>query len=265
MTKKNETTETTELAPRPEALPPADFSMFENDLGQGFEDTSRDDYAIPFLSILQAMSPQCTMGKPQYNEDLRPGMFYNSVTEKAYAGKTGVLFVPAKYQRVGILWEAGKNDGTGFRGVLSVAEMEEKLRTCTKDDKNHDITEDGLVLVNTCQWYGLLLDEETGATEPVLLSLKSTQLKKSKRWLTLAQNLRHKGQPLPLASQVYRLTSVPEQNDQGAWMGLDVKHVGIVPSVEIYEAAKQFKEMVESGVAKEKYDTETSVDDEVPF
>lgn len=230
-------------------LPAEMMDAFAADAGLGFEETSQQDYAIPFLSILQAMSPQCTIGKPQYNEDLRPGMFYNSVTEEAFSGKDGVLFIPAKYQRVGILWEPGKNDGTGFRGTLSAAELEVLLPQCSKDDKGHDITPDGFDLVDTRQWYGLLVKED-GTAEPVLMSLSSTQTKKSKRWLTLAQGLRHGNRPLPLSSQMYRLTTVPESNDKGSWMGLQVSHVGTVPSMELYEAAKAFKEMIDAGTAK---------------
>ena len=231
------------------ALAVMDPSAFADDMGAGFEETSSTDYAIPFLKILQALSPECSPGNSAYDEELRPGMFYNSVTHESYKGSEGLLFVPSYYRRVGLLWTP-KDDGGGFKGSIDAAQMESILPNCTRDDRNNEVTPDGLHLIDTREWYVLIIDPTGESCTPVLMSLSKTQLKKSKRWLTLAQGLRYKGQPMPLFSQVYRLTTVPEKNDQGSWMGLELAHVGSVPSMNVYAEAKRFREMVISGSVK---------------
>lgn len=235
----------TTAAPLPMAL---DNSVFEADMGVGFEETSQADYAIPFLSILQALSPQCSPGDSVYDEECRPGMFFNSVTQEHFSGKEGLLFVPCLYLRKGLLW-VPKNQGGGFRGTVELSRLESVMADCERDEQTGDfITHEGFALVDTREWYGLAVDGNK--TTPVLMSLSKTQLKKSKRWLTLAQGIRHNGKPMPLFSQVYKLTTIPESNDKGSWMGLEFKHVGTVPSMEIFEEAKSFREMILSGQAK---------------
>ena len=136
------------------------------------------------------------------------------------------------------------------------------MSDCERDENTGDyINHDGLALVDTREWYGLLIDGDT--ITAVLMSLSKTQLKKSKRWLTLAQGIRHNGKPMPLFSQVYKLTTVPESNDKGSWMGLEFKHAGTVPSMEIFEEAKSFREMILSGQAKATMPV--GVDEEDPF
>ena len=51
-------------------------------------------------------------------------------------------------------------------------------------------------------------------------------------------------------SQMYKLTPQAESNDKGSWSGIKVEHIGSITSVEVYEAAKAFREMVRSGAAK---------------
>jgi hypothetical protein len=247
MSKKHEETALATVEETTAALVGAD--MFAADGDSGFEGTGQSDYAIPFLQILQALSPQCTDGDPQYREELRPGMFYNSVTQEAYSGKTGVLFVPSLYRRVGTLWTP-RSAGGGFHGSVDSAELEALFAECSQDENFNQVTPDGLHLLDTREWYGLLLDEDMTTFAPVLLSLSKTQLKKSKRWLTLAQGLRVQGRPVKLWSQVYRLTTVPEKNDKGSWAGLEVKHVGNVPSMTLFGEAQRFRDMIRSGAVK---------------
>ncbi len=223
-------------------------AMMEEDSGVGFENGTAADYAIPFLRVIQKGSPECDEASPEYDETMRPGMFQNSVTGKRYDGKKGVLFVPAMYLRVGTKWASNKADGTGFRGQISAADLDRVLLTCERDEKGHDILPDGLMLVDNRQWFGLTLDDEE--VSPVLFSLKATQIKKSKKWYAFANGLRHNGKPTPLYSQVYRITTVPEKNDQGGWMGVTITHEGTVPNVEVALEAKNFRGMILSGTAK---------------
>ena len=59
------------------------------DSGSGFEETSAESFAIPFLSILQSGSPQCKKSDGAYIKGAEEGMLFNSVTGDMY-GEEGV-------------------------------------------------------------------------------------------------------------------------------------------------------------------------------
>lgn len=75
------------------------------------------------------------------------------------------------------------------------------------------------------------------------------------------QNIRINGQPAPMFSQTYKLSTVPETNDKGSWFGIKVDHIGSITSAEIYNAAKEFRNMVRGGAVK----ASDAGDEDVPF
>ena len=56
-----------------------------------------------------------------------------------------------------------------------------KADKAVKGDKGRDVMPNGNELQNTAQHYVLLLKED-GGYEQAVISMKSTQLKKSRRW-----------------------------------------------------------------------------------
>ena len=58
------------------------------DAGAGQEDITAADVSIPFLRILQQMSPQCVRSKGEYIEGAQSGQIFNTVTgvETSLAG-----------------------------------------------------------------------------------------------------------------------------------------------------------------------------------
>lgn len=238
-------------------------AAIEADGDTGFEGTSAADYAMPFLKVLDKSSPQCLEMKPEYMPAARPGMFLNTANDKLYDGKKGVQFVPVFYQREGTLWVPGKTDGSGFRGTIPGALLDDALAKCTRDAQNKDINEDGLQLVDTRKWFGLLLDEDDGEIYPVMFPLKSTQLKKSKKWLEKARAIKRGGKTVKLWSQVYRVTTVGESNEKGSYYGVNVpEHIGTVPNMNVFNVATEFRSMIMSGRVKVE---EEAPDEEIPF
>ncbi len=61
---------------------PSATMLAEMSSGQdtGFEGTSSRDYAIPFISLLQSLSPQVDKDDAKYVEGAEVGMFYNSAS-----------------------------------------------------------------------------------------------------------------------------------------------------------------------------------------
>lgn len=243
-----------EVVKKEEAALPAVID-FTADAGIGFEDTDSSSYAIPFLRILQATSPQCKKKDPEYVDGAEEGDFYNTVTGKIY--KDGITVIPAHYEHKYNLWAP---DRGGFKGTLSVAEYancEKAILQDSKGNKYEGQVSTGYAITDTREHYLVILESD-GSYSPALYAISGTEIKKSKRWMTLMQGIRIGAQIAPMFSQKYKLTTVGESNDKGSWAGVKIEHLGQVTSAEEYAAAKQFREMVRSGAAK-------VTDEDLPF
>jgi hypothetical protein len=106
-----------------------------------------------------------------------------------------------------------------------------------------------------------MIVSEQGVPEPALITMKSTQLKKSRKWNSMMQSVKVQGKnglfTPPMYSQLYRLSSVAESNDKGKWYGWEVERTGSVESADIYNAAKAFAQSVGAGDVKVKHESET--------
>jgi hypothetical protein len=67
----------------------------------------------------------------------------------------------------------------------------------------------------------------------------------------------------PMFSHIYKLTTIPQSNDQGSWYGWKVELVEELTDASLYQAAKKFRDAVKAGEAKAKM--ETDEEDEIPF
>lgn len=232
-------------------------AMFEEDAGAGFEEADASAYAIPFLQILQSGSPQCKKSDGAYIKGAEEGMFYNTVTQELYSGEDGLLVVPAHYSNRFIEWKT-RESGGGFVAEHLPGETEPTV----KDDKNRDVLPNGNTLVDTRNHYVLFKDKE-GNWQPALITMSSTQLKKSRQWMSKMQGIKIKradGSTItaPMASRVYRLTTVPEQNDKGSWFGFRIELEGIVDNASLYNDAKSFAEAVKSGAKKANFEQQAA-------
>lgn len=229
---------------------------FAADAGAGMEGTTQDSFAIPFLSVLQANSPQVTQGDAKYMPEARPGMLLNTVSGTLYDGQKGALFVPAAYRRAFLQWGPRQGENAGFRGEHRPEEIEKmraERRIVEMEGRLYAPLEDGSVnpkrsptFRDTRMHYGMLLSDDTQADfMPVLLSLTSTQIKKSKQLmsaLTAVKVTLSDGRKItpPTFANVVRVTTVPESNDQGNWFGVRFTVEGQVANADLYQAAKEF-------------------------
>ena len=67
------------------------------DAGAGQEDITAADVSIPFLRILQQMSPQCIRSKGEYIDSAQAGQIFNTVTGELWAEDNGPIIVPCAY------------------------------------------------------------------------------------------------------------------------------------------------------------------------
>jgi hypothetical protein len=216
---------------------------FAADAGVGMEGADRSSFAIPFLVVLQSNSPQLdTIPKA------KAGLFLNSVTDRLY---DAVNIVPVAFQRRYLAW-LPRDMGGGFRGEYSVAQVESSDELHWKrDDKGQMVLPDSAILKDTRNHF-VLVCEPDGSFTQALLSLSSTQIKKSKRWMTQMQSIqlrdaRGAAYNPPSFSHIYRATTIAEENEKGKWKGIQINLVGPVTDPALYNAAKAFHALVVSG------------------
>jgi hypothetical protein len=98
--------------------------------------------------------------------------------------------------------------------------------------------------------------DEDGIPGFGIVDMKSSSLKVSKRWKTQLKMMTVKhpktGQLVTpsLFSTQWKLSVVEESNDMGSWFNWTVAQNGFVKDREVYEAAKNFRQSIESGAAK---------------
>ena len=227
---------------------------FEADQGAGFEQADKDAYAIPFLAILQSGSPQCKKSDGAYIKGAEEGMLHETVCGAIYPGDAGLSVVPVYYRRAFVEWRDRDEGGGGFAAEHDAAKGAELLRTTAKNEKGQDVLPNGNYLVDTRYHYVLVLLPD-GNWKPALITMTSTQLKKSRRWMTVMDAIKltrgdgSKFTP-PMFSHQYRATTVPEKNDKGSWFGWKIELERTIDDASLYSAAKSFRDAISKGAVK---------------
>lgn len=237
-------------------------SSFEDDALSGFDTMNQEDFALPFLRLLTNTSPE--VGDV---DGALPGMIYNSVTGELYDGKKGILVVPTAYVRQYIEW-APRGSGSGAPINIYPSTSDILSKTHRETGENRDYLDSGNYIENTANHYVMVLDAN-GVPSPALIVMKSTQLKKSRKWNSMMMSVKLNGKnglyTPPMYSQVYRLSTVGESNDKGKWFGWEVERVGSVEDTGVYQTAKLFAQSISTGDVKVKHQDEAAREENLPF
>ena len=252
------------LAEKTQGTALAIATAFEEDASASFAGMNQDDFALPFLRLLTNTSPE--VGEL---DGALPGMIYNSVTGQLYDGKKGIQVIPCAYVRQYIEW-APRGSGSGAPIHIYPSTSDILSRTHREPGDNKDYLDNGNYIENTANHYVMVVDEN-GVPSPALIVMKSTQLKKSRKWNSMMQSVKLQGKnglfTPPMYSQLYRLTTQAESNDKGKWFGWEVERIGTVEDEGVYQIAKAFAQSVTSGQVKTKHEGEgaESASGAVPF
>lgn len=231
---------TTEVAKAKQTLPAAiDFAA---DAGAGLEHADQQSMAIPFLTILQALSPQL-----ETVAGAKQGMIVDSISNELF---TELEVVPCGYKRSYLRW-ADREAGGGFKGEYSALDIEAGRVEGVGRSPEGRPTLEGDLLSDTRTHY-VLYKDKSGSWKPAVISMASTQIKKSKRWMTLIQGKelrRADGTPFtpPSFAYVYKFTTQKEENAKGRWYGWSVIDSRQVEDSELYARAKALHQQVGAG------------------
>jgi hypothetical protein len=233
-------------------LPALSLDLMEGDAHSGLENISQDDLATPRLKVLMQLSPEL-----EDLEGAKAGMIYNTVTSDLYDGSTGIRVLPC----------ADRGQGSG--APINVYDASSDILTKTTRDENNKDRLDNGNYVETCGNHYVLLVTEQGDATPALITMKATQLKKSRKWNSMLLNLKLNGKnglfTPPSYSHYYRLKTTKEGNDKGNWWGWEISRESQLENANLYNIAKSFAESVNKGEVKVKYEEESSTEDKTPF
>ena len=223
-------------------------NLFEADAAQGAQNISQEDLALPFLKILGQLSPEVNKRDGKYVEGAEPGKIINTVTNELY---DSIDVIPCHYKRQYIEW-ADRGTSTGAPVAIHDADSDIVSQT-TRGKDYKDRLPNGNYLDNTANHFVLLCGKNPGTA---LISMKSTQLKVSRKWNSMMMGLKMQGKnglfTPPTYSHIYNLKTVQMSNDKGTWFGWDVSKVGPVEQKYLYEMAKTFAVSVGKGEVEAK-------------
>ena len=212
-------------------------NAFAEDAGKGFEEVSTCDLQIPFLRIIQSLSPQVDKNDANFIEGASVGDIFNTVTQRFWEGEEGVSVIPVYFQ-MKLLEFVPRSEGGGFVGELS-AESKEVKDAVREQSSGLEVLNSGNELVRTAQHYVKIVHDD-GTLESAILDMKKTQLKKSRMWNSMMMMQKLNGKTLPSYANTYRLKTVPDGNDKGKWNSWSISLEGVVPSMEAYTEAKDW-------------------------
>ena len=149
---------------------------FAADANVGLEKMTASDLAIPFISLIQKTSPQI-----EEIDGAKPGMIFNSVTNKLYKE---ITVLPCGYKRSFVEWKPREKGG----GYVGEHTPDSELAGKPRNDRGEVVLENGNILVETAYQFILLIDGNNAET--AVISMSSTQLKKARRWNSMMMGLK---------------------------------------------------------------------------
>ena len=231
---------------------PLPANMFEEDAAKGLGKIGQEDLALPFLKILGQLSPEVNKRDGKYVEGAEPGMIFNSVSGELYDGVKGIDVIPAFYKLEYIEW---KDRGEGPGAPVAIYDSSSDIMSKTKPDANYkDRLPNGNYIEKTASHFVIITGDSPSSA---LISMKSTQLKISRKWNSMMSGIKLKGKNglfTPASfSHIYRLKTTQMSNDKGTWFGWEVSKVGPITDQSLYQQAKTFSENISKGSVKAKH------------
>jgi hypothetical protein len=227
------------------------INMFEADANQGAQNIAQDDLALPFLKVLGQLSPEINKTHSKYIKGAEAGMILNSVSGELFDGEEGIEVLPVFYKRQYIEWQ---DRGASTGAPVAIHEADSDIISQTTRDKSYkDRLPNGNYLENTANHFVIHLGDTPSSA---LISMKSTQLKVSRKWNSMMMGIKMQGKnglfTPPTYSHIYKLKTVQMSNDKGTWFGWDVSKIGPVSDKGVYEIARNFAERVGKGEIEAK-------------
>lgn len=193
----------------------------------GMEGAKATDLVAPFLRVLQKMSPQCDLDKPEYLEAAKPGMFFQSDIKELM---DKVTLIPCVYKPSMIERKVQADGKVDLNTFVAEHPCGSELGL-PRAEGGHFLLPNGNCLDDTRTWFCLRVTA-MGELVPVIVPLRSTQIKVSKRLFTELHSYKAQGKSgsfrPPMYVHVYDCTTVAEENEKGSWRSWVFNHARVM-------------------------------------
>lgn len=234
--------------------------------GQGQEGTDAGDYAIPYLTILQKLSPAI-----DEIEGAKAGMIMETATNMLFNGeREGLSVVPCYFRKDLVEWKPRESGG----GLVKAHGWDiALLEKTTRNERGQQVLPNGNILSDTKYHYVLVL--APGGTIQAVISMTSTQLKKSRKWMSM-MNMRKMSRAdgtkftPPSFAYEYVLGTVHEENEKGKWDGWTIAQGPELTDRNLIKEAIQFHRAIARGEVKmsdpdAERKSDMAADEDIPF
>lgn len=244
------------VATTTEKLPSKFEDRYKEDAGAGVSERM-EDRLVPWLVVLQKLSPQVEKRDDAYIAGAEPGQFW--LRNHPYPLKDKISFQPSCFN---IGWAEWKPDRGGF--VARHTTRPKDARNDGSDGSPNWRMPNGNIVEEVRYFYGHLIDDQDSRAYQFVIPFRGAGHQVAKDWnnrwnfeRTLAGVLK------PAWAFIYTLTTKITSNTKGEWFAITIAKEREIDSEEEYNRGKQLRDAVVSGqkvVAEEEQPK-----DEVPF
>ena len=235
-----------------------------------------EDNVIPFLVILQDMSPQVKQREPAYVKGAQPGCLINRATGQLWTPDkdTGLLVnadgdpmrvQPVLMQRAIVEWvPRASGGGMAGRHPHEKPTIEDSLRACggverpdPRDSKgqkkiwklgNNDLTDTRYQYVNIVR--------SDGRVEPAVIGFASTGHQAARQWMALQRNMMVGSKVAPAWFANYGVKALQRKNASGEWFVLAFEDPQWVAEAQTRAAGRSLYDSISSGELRAAAETD---------
>lgn len=179
-----------------------------NDTNEGFEQINNGTMAIPFVRILQKLSPQLDKQKPEYVIGAEEGHWYNTTSKDVLGSSFNCIVL--KYERIYIEWRPNRG------GFVAYHDPDNAERIAIDKTFGNWKTKDGNLLQENYVYMILIEGHENEGI--CVLSLSSSAIKVAKEWnRIMTTHVMDNGQKAKPYYLVWELTTDYKKNEKGSW------------------------------------------------
>jgi len=233
---------------------PAEFlADMTQDAGMGVS-TDPNEVGIPFLYILQDLSPQVKKRDPAYIDGAEVGDIYNNISKEVISAARGIDFIPCGFESAQVEW---KPDRGGFAGKHPHdTPLRSQVKQTQVGDKMVPMLPNGNVLTETKYHYGFYRasateTEAAGMWEPCVIGMASSMIKNSREFEGMKKRVLIPGTDkiAPSFSTVYNFSTVVVKKNNNEWFVWEIKPLRWVDGNE-YNKGRDFAQAIIAGSVK---------------
>lgn len=240
-------------------LPAELLASMGEDAGLGVS-TDPNEVGIPFLGILQDLSPQVKKRDEKYIDGAEVGDIYNNVTREVIPAKVGFDWIEVGFEAAQVEWKPNRGGLAGKHPHDTP--LKNEVRMVQDGEKQVPTLPNGNILTETKYHYGLYrrsatADQPAGNWEAAVIGMASSMIKNSRELEGMKKRLRLPNNAVAPAFAVrYHFGTKLVSKNNNEWFVWDIEQGPWVSSDEYY-VARELAQQVAAGAVKTSQPDET--------